>query len=195
MARLSKPEMLKSNIRSAMSLYGERLFKGNIYICFNEFINMRTRLTILFLIFVAASCSKDKFSEKPSLTLKEVSGNYIPLGDYAVQFTIEYTDAEGDIAGVPLFLEKISSSSPCADGNRVPSYLDSLSFTIPADVPPTNNQKGEIIITIQDQYLARIACSPADTTEQAVYKFWFKDKAGNVSDTITAPPITIEKSF
>ena len=187
--------MLKSNIRVAMPVYDERLFKGNIYICFNEYSNMKIRLAILFLIFVTASCSKDKFSEKPSLKLKEVSGNYVPLGDYAVRFTIEYTDAEGDIAGVPLFIEKISSSSPCADGNRVPSYLDSLSFTIPADVPPTNNQKGEIIITLQEQNLKRIACSPADTTEQATFKFWFRDKAGNVSDTITAPPITIEKSF
>ncbi|HEX5026934.1 MAG TPA: hypothetical protein VFV68_16750 [Agriterribacter sp.] len=156
---------------------------------------MKIKLAIFLFIGITVSCSKDKFSDVPMLTLKEVSGDYVPLGDYGVQFTIEYTDAEGDIAGVPLFMQKISSSSPCADGNRVPSFLDSLSFKIPDDVPETSNQKGNIIITVQDQYLARIACSPADTIEQAVYKFWFRDRAGHPSDTITSPPITIEKTF
>lgn len=139
------------------------------------------------------ACRKDTFNTKPSLTLKETSGNYVPLGDnYGVRFTLEYTDAQGDIAGVKIFLQKLSSSAPCADNTKDPTYIDS-SYTIPSDVPETANQKGEIIITISDLLLNRIACDPQDKTEDATFKFWFRDKAGNMSDTVTSPVIKIDK--
>jgi hypothetical protein len=159
---------------------------------------MNIRLAVFLFVLVAVSCSKDKFNTKPSLTLKETSGNYIPLGgDYGVRFTLEYTDAEGDIAGVPFYIEKLSSSAspsdPCANGNE-PYYLDSLSYTLPDDVPVTSNQKGEIIVTIQGALVAALACDGTDSLEQGTFKFWFKDQAGNVSDTVTSPPITIQKA-
>jgi len=60
-------------------------------------------------------------------------------------------------------------------------------------VPLSANQKGAIVITISDLLLNRIACDPLDTLEDATFKFWFKDQAGNVSDTVTTPPVTIQK--
>ncbi|MBN8787993.1 MAG: hypothetical protein J0I84_12965 [Terrimonas sp.] len=154
---------------------------------------MKIRIAIILLIVIVVSCSKDTFNSKPSLKLKETSGDYVPLdGNYGVQFTLEYTDAEGDIAGVPIYLQKLSSSAPCADNTKDPTYLDS-SYTLPADVPLSANQKGAIVITISDLLLNRIACDPLDTLEDATFKFWFKDQAGNVSDTVTSPVIKIEK--
>lgn len=151
---------------------------------------------VLFVL-ISASCSKDKFESKPTLKLKEMIGNYAPRDQNTmVQYVLEYTDAQGDIAGMPIWVQKNSSKSPCdPDPTILPSYTDSLSFAISSEVPPSSNQKGEITITIKEQYFARIKCNPTDTVEQAVFKFWFKDQAGNVSDTVTAPPITIEKAL
>lgn len=157
-------------------------------------------LLILCVISVA-SCSKDKFNSKPTLKLKEVSGNYVPYDpsgtyDYSVQFILEYTDAEGDLADMPIAIQKISSSAPCTDGSRDPNSLDTTNFTIPNDLPASSNQKGEIVITLtRSQDLKPIACSPLDTLEDATFKFWLKDQAGNVSDTVVAPVIKIEKQF
>ena len=160
--------------------------------------NMKIWLSVFLFVLIAISCRKDKFNSKPSLTLKETSGNYIPLGgDYGVRFTLTYTDAEGDIAGVPFYIEKLSSSAsptnPCSNGNE-PYYTDSLSYTLPTDVPASANQKGEIIVTIQGALVAALACDGTDSLEQCTFKFWFKDQAGNVSDTVTSPPITIQKA-
>ncbi|MBX2922676.1 MAG: hypothetical protein KF746_10830 [Chitinophagaceae bacterium] len=152
---------------------------------------------IILFLALAVSCSKDKFESKPTLKLKEMIGNYAPrVGNPMIQYVLEYTDAEGDIAGVPIWVQKNSSKSPCdPDPTIEVSYTDSSSFTISEEVPPTVNQKGEITIIIKEQYFARIKCNPSDTVEQAVFKFWFKDQAGNMSDTVTAPPITIEKAL
>ncbi|MBN8860329.1 MAG: hypothetical protein J0H29_18200 [Sphingobacteriales bacterium] len=158
---------------------------------------MKLSLAISFLVLIIVSCSKDKFSSKPTLKLKEVSGNYLPLGDdYAIRFTLEYTDADGDIAGQPFSIEKLSSSAspdnPCSNGNE-PYYTDSTKYAIPADVPATANQKGEIVVTIAGLLANPQKCDEYDSTEQATFKFWFKDQAGNVSDTVTTPPVTIQK--
>lgn len=157
---------------------------------------MKPWIAVSLFVLLIVSCSKDKFSSKPSLKFKEMSGNYLPIGDYAVRFTLEYTDADGDIAGEHLFVEKLSSSAspdnPCSNGNE-PYYTDSISYTIPTDVPATTNQKGEIVVTITRLLAAPLKCDEQDSTEQATFKFWFKDQAGNVSDTVTAPPVTVEK--
>ncbi|MBS1749747.1 MAG: hypothetical protein JST63_07575 [Bacteroidetes bacterium] len=158
---------------------------------------MQVRLGLLFIVLmIAVSCGKDKFGDKPTLKFKEMSGDYLPSGgNYAVQVKLEYTDAQGDIAGVPLFIQKLSSSYPCADNTKDPTYLDSLKYTLPAQVPPSNNQKGEIIITLSDDYLLvnRIQCGPLDTLEDATFRFWFRDQAGNMSDTVTTPVIKVVK--
>lgn len=198
-AKASNEEMLKSNNLSASPLYDEILFNRNIYICLLNTGVMKLRIAI-FILMVAVgigACSKDKFNSKPTLKIKEVSGNYIPLGDdYGVQFTLEYTDAEGDIAGQPLCVQKLSSSYPCVNSNYDPTYIDTTGqfFVIPNTVPASSNQKGEIVVTLNDVLLlAKIRCSDSDTLEDATFKFWFKDKAGNVSDTATSPVIKIEK--
>lgn len=165
---------------------------------------MKIRIAILVLVVIAA-CSKDKFNSKPSLKLKELNGNYIPLDtsglkNYGVQVVMDYTDAEGDIAGVPLFIRKISSSAPndqCPfNSGAEPFFTDSTSYTLPTDVPTSANQKGEIIITISEDYglVKPISCNGGDKEEEATYKFWFRDQAGNVSDTVTVGPIKIEKA-
>ncbi|MBX3255356.1 MAG: hypothetical protein KF862_14540 [Chitinophagaceae bacterium] len=160
---------------------------------------MKSISAVVLFVLVIVSCSKDKFESRPRLTFKEMKGNYVPVGnEYAARIVLEYTDAEGDIAGVPLFFEKISSSAPCANSSldpNIPPDTVNVFLRLPGDVPPSSDQKGEIEVILKWTELNPIACNPNDTLEDATLKFWFKDKAGNMSDTVTVPPIRIEKVF
>ena len=145
---------------------------------------MKSGSVFFLLLFLSLSCSKEKYASKPQLSLKDMSSSIIPKGS-GLQITIEFTDAEGDLTG-PMGVEKISSTCDLA------SYIDTLKYTLP-DFPSSNNQKGEILLTFSSLDLAPIECNALDTVEQAVFKFWVKDKGGNQSDTLTTPPITIQK--
>lgn len=157
---------------------------------------MKAISVVVLLVLVVVSCSKDKFESRPRLTFKELRGNYIPVdGAYSSQFVLEYTDAEGDLAGVPVFFEKISSSAPCASSSINPNLPpDSVYLVVSPNLPPSANQKGEITILLQRSQMNPVACGVLDTLEEATFKFWIKDLAGNISDTVTAPPIRIEKT-
>ncbi len=155
---------------------------------------MRISFAICFVIFFTVSCGKDKFSDKPILKLKSISPSQeVPVGATLI-FTLEYTDAQGDLAGVPVGIEKISSLSPCPDLGLDPSFIEPTYYTIPEDLPASANQKGEIVITLSpSQYEGDKRCYPAQESEEAIFKFWITDLAGNESDTLVLDPITILK--
>lgn len=97
-------------------------------------------------------------------------------------FTIEYTDKEGDLAGVPIVVQKI------VPGCALSNYKDSAKYTVPSDLPATANQKGELQLYFP--YVVNSAqCPPRVDT--AVFKFWLRDKGGNLSDTLVSPKIVI----
>lgn len=155
---------------------------------------MKTSFAIGIMLFFMTSCGKDTFSDKPMIKLKSVSpAGEVPLGSTLV-FTIEYTDAQGDLAGVPVSIEKSSSLSPCFDPGVDPSFLDTSYYTMPDDLPVSSNQKGEIVITLSPtDYAGSKRCNESQESEEAVFKFWLTDHAGNRSDTLVSNPITILK--
>ncbi len=155
---------------------------------------MRASIAIGILLFFMTSCGKDTFSDKPMLKLKSVSpGPTVAVGSTLV-FTIEYTDAQGDLAGVPVCIEKSSSLSPCFDPGLDPSFLDTTGYTISDDLPGFSNQKGEIVLTFSPtDYAGGKRCNKLQESEEAVFKFWLTDLAGNRSDTLVSDPITILK--
>lgn len=140
---------------------------------------------VLGLLFMMMACSKENITTKPQLRLKKISTDYVPLG-VGLNFEFEFSDKEGDIS-LPVGIKKISLE--CDDA----SYLDTLSFVFP-DIPGTKNTNGILEIKLDAMGdLARLPCHGNDTLEQAIFKFWLRDDAGNVSDTVTTPEIFIEK--
>ncbi|HRN56737.1 MAG TPA: hypothetical protein PLL71_09810 [Agriterribacter sp.] len=128
------------------------------------------------------------------LTFKSVSpGTVVPAGS-TLTFTFEYTDAQGDLANVPVCIEKLSSLSPCFNPGLDPSFLDTTFFRIAGNLPPSANQKGELVIRLTPiQYAGDKRCNDLQESEEAVFKFWLTDLAGNPSDTLVLDPITILK--
>ena len=143
------------------------------------------RYTVLFsilLLAILSGCQKDKYKTTPSLTFKSVSSTQVPKGS-VVQFTLTFTDAEGDVSG-SVFIQKDEPTctlSSFTETDSIPSF------------PSTKNQKGDIVLTFGNNSGTAIEdispqCQRNDT---AVFRFAIKDKANHVSDTVSSPPIII----
>jgi hypothetical protein len=143
------------------------------------------RYTVLFsilLLAILSGCKKDKYKTTPSLTFKSVSSTQVPKGS-VVQFTLTFTDAEGDVSG-SVFIQKDEPTctlSSFTETDSIPSF------------PSTKNQKGDIVLTFGNNAGTAIEdispqCQRNDT---AVFRFAIKDEANHVSDTVSSPPIII----
>lgn len=150
---------------------------------------MKTKLLILFAIPVLFyACKKDTYTTKPQLSLKSVSTTTVSQGNLLL-FQIEFTDKEGDVQDT-LWVQKISRTCPGSGGAQ---------FTSPYKVPDftaTSNLKG--ILEIGYGYNANISgyqtitgCGTKNDT--AYFRFWLKDKAKNVSDTLVTQNIVLLK--
>jgi hypothetical protein len=102
-----------------------------------------------------------------------------------LRFTLSFTDAEGDLQD-SLFIQKITPN--CA----LSTFIDR--YPIPG-FPTTKNQKGEIEVSYgynvsNYPFIQTPQCAKNDT---CYFRFVLKDKAQNVSDTISSEMIVILK--
>jgi hypothetical protein len=145
-------------------------------------------LMLLVVVTVSVACNKNKFNTRPSLTLKSVSSYVVPVnGTLTIEF--EFTDKEGDISNL-LYLKKIRTNK-----RAVPTLRDTLSLPVP-DFP--KNDLGVIRTNLDYQtYLVsaqnppKVGNPPVNESDSLTLKFALKDKANNVSDTVTINGIVI----
>ena len=145
-------------------------------------------LTGLFLFLIISACNKDKFQTRPSLKLKSLSGNLVPInGGLVVE--LEFTDKEGDVNDT-LYVRKIRVNQ-----KQVPTIRDSFKLKVP-DFP--KNMKGVIRLQMDYQnYMISaqsppICCNPPQAEpDTLILKFALKDKANNISDTVTTGKIVV----
>ena len=137
---------------------------------------------IAFLTILMA-CGKDTFQTKPTFTIESVSSNEIVPGQPLI-VKLKYTDKEGDLGGGRIGVQKVVPQ--CALSN----FTDTNKYVISDEVPATKNQQGEIEINFPYVFINPF-CNFNDT---ATFRFWVKDKAGNISDTATTGTIVIRKS-
>lgn len=133
-------------------------------------------------------CQKSTYTTKPQLSVKSISSTTLVQGSLLL-FQIQFTDAEGDIQDT-LFVQKISRTCPGTPGAQF------LSKNKVPDFTPTSSLKG--ILEIGYAYNANIpgystisGCGTKNDT--AYFKFWLKDKAKNVSDTLVTENIVLLK--
>ena len=152
---------------------------------------MRTRdiiVSALAIVVVIVACKKTTYNTKPTITLKEVSTTEVipaqPLDHTPpLVITLEYTDAEGDLAGGRVGVQKIVPNCPSCE------FIDTLSYTISDNLPRTKNQKA-----LLDVVLPYISINPiCNFNDSAEFKVWITDQGGNVSDTVNTGLIVIRK--
>ncbi|QGW28056.1 hypothetical protein [Phnomibacter ginsenosidimutans] len=148
------------------------------------------RLSLLSVgaLFVAAillyACGKDKYTSKPQLKFIKADSYDVARGGF-ITLRLEFSDKEGDLTD-SLFIR--SEAKGCPTSNI------SVGYPIPT-FPTTTNSKGELEVTfansvnISGYLIFSPKCNRPDTT---TFYFWIKDKAKNVSDTIsTDKPLII----
>jgi hypothetical protein len=147
---------------------------------------MRLIFAILFLLLFTITCTKNNFTTKPQLKIKSVNSTEIS-GSQTLEFVIRLTDKEGDFS--PFFgISAKTTSCPASD------FIDSTIFQIPDQFISSKNNDGDIVLDLtQSLRHANLCLGPgnAPITDTTVYSFWTKDKAGNVSDTVSSGPIII----
>jgi hypothetical protein len=143
------------------------------------------------LIITVLSCSKDKFETRPTLEFKSANTDVLPVGG-DLRIELEYTDKEGDLDSVSLFRKRLNKK----DFGPVPPPIEKL---VPLDF--NNETKGILLWTLSwanevTQGIEEIKIPGSggkyepDTLQM---KFIVKDKADNVSDTVTRVFIVIRQ--
>jgi hypothetical protein len=151
---------------------------------------MKKLLLAGFVLLVVMACNKDKYQTKPQISIKSTSTDVVPANS-GLTIVLSYTDKEGDISD-SLYIKKVRLNKTV-----VPTLRDSLKYKIP-DFP--DYSKGEITLALDYQNNLVSAINPPPIVgsnpskpqpDTLLFKFWIRDKAGHVSDTVTTDPITI----
>jgi hypothetical protein len=148
---------------------------------------MRAKILIGFVIvLLAVTCKKDEYSSTPQITLKEVNSTTISQGD-VVTFTINFTDAEGDLQDT-MWIQRVSKICP-----TVVSTV--YKYKVP-DFPAEKYLKGTLEVNfaynvVSQDYPTITGCGTKNDT--SYFRFWVRDKAKNVSDTIKSQNIAFLK--
>jgi len=150
---------------------------------------MRSLLYVAAFLTIATACSKDKLETTPSLKLKSISSDVIPVGGNLI-VQLDFTDKEGDISDT-IFVKKIRTNQIV-----VPTIRDSFELQVP---PFPDRSRGIIELELKYQNHLLSAINPPSSggtppnlhDDTLVFQFALRDKAKNISDTVTTGPIVI----
>ncbi len=145
---------------------------------------MKTKILVAIVIAGAlAACGKDKYNTKPSLVLKSVSTDVVPVGG-TLRIELEVFDKEGDISDT-FYLRKVRINKQTRTTIR-----DSFKIRFP-EVPDTKNGIIELNLGYQNYLISAINPGNPPQNDTVIFKFVIRDKAKNVSDTVSTNPIVI----
>ena len=147
---------------------------------------MKSLVTILTLSGILLyGCSKDSSNSKPILKLESVSSEVVARNsDLRLEFSFE--DGEGDLDSVYMYKTRVNKL-------KVTTLRDTLKYMVPEN---QNTKSGTLRIDLEYQnHLISALTPPGSGTnrepDSLIIKFIAKDKAKNVSDTISSPLITV----
>ena len=155
---------------------------------------MKTGVTLAAIIVLSLiACDKDKFQTVPSLKLKSKSTDVVPLNG-SLRVTLEFTDKEGDVH------DSIWVKKQRLNQKVVATLRDSLVYKIP-DYP--DKTKGEFDITLDFQSILSAinppnipgSNPPRKEPDTLNLKFAVRDKAGNISDSLSIGTIVVMRSL
>ena len=146
---------------------------------------MNTKILVtLFAFCFFTGCSKDKYATKPQLKYKSVNTNVLNRNQ-TVTFTLEVTDAEGDLQD-SIWVQEVVKNCPTGGGT---THYKMPEFTA------VKNLKGDIQVCYS--YGINLNCPDIfepkciGRNDSATFKFWIQDKEKNVSDTVSSEEVVI----
>jgi hypothetical protein len=142
---------------------------------------MKTKILLtLLVVSILGGCNKDKYETKPQLKFKKVNSKSFRQGDQ-ITFTLEVTDAEGDVQD-SIFVQKRTrncSQSTFTERYLMPQFVPGKNFKADIDISFFYNVNDRTFPQFQGpQCVGR--------NDSSIVRFWIKDKAKNVSDTVSS---------
>lgn len=145
---------------------------------------MKVKILIAFIAaLVIIACNKGKFQTRPTLKLRSISTNILPVGG-TLNISLEYTDKEGDLGGDTLLsIRTRSNRRPIPPTTVSPDYLHNYIPEFPKKI------QGQFEVKLGYGYLHQSDIE----NDTIILRFIAKDNAGNISDTVTTGKIVVLK--
>lgn len=144
---------------------------------------------IVTLMVITIACGKDKFLTKPTISIKSINQNFIPLNGTLV-ITLDCTDKEGDVQDSVIIIKKRLNKRVVA------TIRDTLRYRFPVFPKNTRTQiqasldYQSILSALNPPFIAG-STPPKREVDTLVLRMAVRDKAGNTSDTILSPTIYV----
>jgi hypothetical protein len=151
---------------------------------------MRLFISLLSIfIIIAVACNKDKFLTTPTIKIKSLNTEYVPLNGNLI-ITLECTDKEGDVQDSVIIIKRRLNR------RVVPTLRDTLRYKFP-DFP--NTPRTEVIATLDYQTILSAqnppnipgSNPPQKELDTLILKMAVRDRAGHTSDTITSKQVIV----
>ena len=148
-----------------------------------------TLIVLTAFVVVMIACNKDKFLTKPTIKIKSLNTEFIPLNGSLI-ITLECTDKEGDVQDSVIIIKRRLNK------RVVTTLRDTLRYRFP--VFP-NSPRTEVIATLDYQTILSAqsppnipgTSPPQKELDTLILKLAVRDKAGHTSDTITTNRIIV----
>jgi hypothetical protein len=146
-------------------------------------------LVLTAFVVTVIACNKDKFLTKPTIKIKSLNSEYVPLNGSLI-ITLECTDKEGDVQD-SIFIVKRRLNR-----RVVPTLRDTLRYKFP--IFP-NTPRTEVVATLDYQTILSASSPPnipgtnppQKELDTLILKLAVRDRAGHISDTITSKQIIV----
>ena len=153
---------------------------------------MKLSLFLLsILVVITMACDKDIFQTKPTIKVKSINGNFIPLNG-TFEITLECTDKEGDVQDSVIIIKRRLNRRvvPTLSGR------DTIRYKFP--VFPKNTRT-QVVATLDYQTIITASNPPfipgsnpaRRELDTLILRLAVRDNAGNTSDTIESPMIFV----
>ena len=143
-------------------------------------------VTCVALLF---SCKKDKFQTKPTISVRSINTNFVPLNGKFI-ITLDCTDREGDVQDSVLIIKQRLNRRVVA------TIRDTLRYKFPNFPKSTRTQVQatldyqSILSALSPPFIP--GSNPARREPDTLrLRMAVRDNAGNTSDTITSPTIFV----
>ncbi|MBC7873369.1 MAG: hypothetical protein H7Y01_05200 [Ferruginibacter sp.] len=141
------------------------------------------------LVVITIACNKDSFQTKPTIRVKSINGNFIPLNGTFV-LTLECTDKEGDVQDSVIIIKRRLNKRVVA------TLRDTLRYEFPVFPKSTRTQVQatldyqSILSALNPPFIP--GSNPARReVDTLILRLAVRDNAGNTSDTIESPVIYV----
>ncbi|MEO7922200.1 MAG: hypothetical protein ABIR30_00830 [Chitinophagaceae bacterium] len=148
-----------------------------------------TLFLLTALVLIVAACNKDKFLTKPTIRIKSINSDFVPLnGTYS--FTLECTDKEGDVQDSVIIIKQRLNKRVVA------TIRDTIRYKFPP-FPKTPRTQIQVMLEYQNIISASNppfipgSTPPQRELDTLVLRLAVKDLAGNTSDTITTAQVIV----